>query len=151
MVELTKQDMRDRFEKRYDKGFDFTVGPGWFPLLADLDDTLRAIDPRYRILQVKEKYGWLRFYAYRPADARGPWADVVGIATCGLSDDDPAKNPNQRRFRAAIEAAEEGSCYICEECGAPGVLCASGGWWMTRCEACGEKEHAAPLEDDGWG
>ena len=37
-------------------------GPGWYPLLAELDAHLGALIPDYEIHQVKEKYGTLRFY-----------------------------------------------------------------------------------------
>lgn len=30
---------------------------GWFPIVVDLDQELAAIDPRYQLLQVKEKFG----------------------------------------------------------------------------------------------
>jgi len=148
MTELTEQDMKDRFEKRFDCGFDFSIGPGWFSLLADLDDELSAIDPDYKVLQVKQKYGWLMFYAYRPVDANVPGVSVNSLAMSGLPDDDPANSPAQRQFRAAIKAAEDAACHICEVCGAPGQMRSSGEWLMTRCPACAEKEHADPLEDE---
>jgi hypothetical protein len=37
-------------------------GPGWFPIITELDEKLGALIPNYEIHQVKEKYGTLRFY-----------------------------------------------------------------------------------------
>ena len=37
-------------------------GPGWHPLLLELDRELAALEPRYIIYQMKEKFGGLRFY-----------------------------------------------------------------------------------------
>ncbi len=37
-------------------------GPGWYPILAELDEKLSDLIPRYEIHQIKEKYGTLRFY-----------------------------------------------------------------------------------------
>ncbi|HWJ49863.1 MAG TPA: hypothetical protein VNR42_02520 [Solirubrobacteraceae bacterium] len=35
---------------------------GWYPLLVELDEQVRALLPNYVIHQVKEKYGGLRYY-----------------------------------------------------------------------------------------
>ena len=35
---------------------------GWYPLLVELDEQLRALLPNYELDQVKEKYGGLRYY-----------------------------------------------------------------------------------------
>ena len=37
-------------------------GPGWFPIITELDEKLSAMIPNYEIHQIKEKYGTLRFY-----------------------------------------------------------------------------------------
>lgn len=37
-------------------------GPGWYRLLVELDTQLAALDPDYRVQQVKEKFGTLRYY-----------------------------------------------------------------------------------------
>ena len=76
-------------------GWNVWVGPGWYPLICELDDTRSALDPDYVVHQVKEKFGGLRFYVeYRP--------DWVG--------------------NAAIDDAADRSWSICEVCSLPGVL-----------------------------
>lgn len=49
---------------RFDDGWVDIVstGPGWYGIIIDLADKIAAIAPSYRIQQVKEKYGGLRFY-----------------------------------------------------------------------------------------
>lgn len=38
------------------------VDEGWYQIIVDCDEELAVIDPGYKILQVKEKFGGLRFY-----------------------------------------------------------------------------------------
>jgi len=38
------------------------VRKGWWPLLARLDRDIAALAPNYQLLQVKEKFGGLRYY-----------------------------------------------------------------------------------------
>jgi hypothetical protein len=93
-------------EERRNRSYgEFAVecGEGWKSLYAPLIERCKAED--VAILQVKEKFGGLRFY--------------VG----GGSDD----------LYAAIEEAASRSLTLCERCGAPGEL-RTGGWWQTLCE-----------------
>jgi len=94
----------------------FTHGDGWYeiiyqlcerlePLVAALDDGGAA----FQVLQVKEKFGALRFY------------------TDGSNDE----------IEAEIDAASELSVKTCEVCGNPGNNEADEtGWWKTLCVAC---------------
>lgn len=90
------------------------VGPGWRPLLVELDAELLTTWPNYRITQVKEKFGTLRFYASpHPGPSTEGWA----------------------QFDATIRKYEERSATICEQCGAPGTL-RDGPWVKTHCDPC---------------
>lgn len=86
-----------------------SIGPGWTDLVQRLDNSLNVIREDYVVLQVKEKFGSLRYYT-----------DFVG------TDSDAAK---------IIRAAEAESLTICEECGGAGEL-QTGGWWITMCDTC---------------
>jgi hypothetical protein len=94
----------------------FTCGDGWYdiiyqlcerlePLVAALDDGGAA----FQVVQVKEKFGGLRFYV------------------------DDAND----EIHSAIEAACELSVKTCEVCGNPGS-CEQDetGWWKTLCISC---------------
>lgn len=93
----------------------FEHGDGWFDIINGLSRKITEIDKRdgttTKAVQVKEKYGTLRFYEDGGNDA----------------------------VEAAIEEAENRSAVTCERCGKPGKL--RGGWWVsTLCDACaGEK------------
>lgn len=93
-----------------------SVGPGWYRLIVDLDAQLAAIDPDYPLIQVKQKFGGLRYYAHR-------------------SD---SSHDRQAEFNAAIEAAERAASSTCEVCGAqPAQRCRSKhGLVMNLCAGC---------------
>jgi hypothetical protein len=102
-------------------------GPGWYALVAELAHTLeRQIQrlptkERQRVfcVQVKEKFGGLRFY---------------------MSSKTPA-------MAAAIERAVQKSFRICEDCGRAGKVRNRHGWLTTLCTAH-EKERLAPTDVD---
>jgi hypothetical protein len=87
------------------------AGPGWHHLLTLLAEWMRevGIPSDFTALQVKEKFGALRFY-YAPHH-------------------DP-----QHPFEAVIAATERLSQGVCETCGAPGST-RKGGWVRTLCDA----------------
>lgn len=95
--------------------FGFECGDGWFGIIAELsrriDELAKAAglsgDDYPEAMQVKEKFGTLRFYT-------GPATDEIF---------------------AAIDAAEAKSAKTCETCGEPGRQ-VGGGWIVTICEAC---------------
>lgn len=98
-------------------------GAGWVDIIERLSNKLEALifaereQSRYRALQVKEKFGRLRFY--------------MTTQTAEMLD--------------AIAAAEAESERTCEHCGEPGKL-RSLGWVRTLCDRCNdvtEKEKAA--------
>lgn len=82
------------------------TGPGWWPIIAQLDQDLRGLYPDYKVIQVKEKFGGLRFYA------------------------DGVDQPGYELIAAAERLASE----TCEECGQPGTL-RTDIWYRTLCDA----------------
>lgn len=87
------------------------IGPGWYPLLVDLDEDLARIAPRYLVQQVKSKFGALVFHASFSSD---PYEYVD-------------------QFREAIDAAQWRSIVICEECGESAAQYVIGLWVWTLC------------------
>ena len=84
---------------------------GWYPILAQLEKDLRALDPHFTVFQIKEKFGGLRFY-YESKTQQG------------LAD-------------ALVSAAEAAAWVTCEACGAAGSLCIKEGYWLkTLCGGC---------------
>jgi len=101
-------------------------GGGWSVLLGDLLESLegslqgdreRYVDGEFpfRIDQIKEKFGTLRFY-------------VSGAASDSMME--------------AIMDAESLSARTCERCGSEGVVCVSraGFWLKTLCPECAGSE-----------
>lgn len=88
------------------------VGPGWHALLDKLIDELETLGWNGTVMQVKEKFGGLRFY--------------IGYGNPEIWD--------------AIDRAEHKSYEICEHCGNFGRLRTTG-WMLTLCDACEEERH----------
>ena len=77
------------------------VDEGWYELILDCDKELTAIDAKYTILKIKQKFGGLRYYM-TPSNYT---------------------TPEQRDAMWAItEKYEELSRTTCEETGCSGVL-----------------------------
>lgn len=95
--------------------FGIDVGPGWFGIIEDLSSKLEPVLRKIRAergdypkaLQVKEKFGGLRFYM--------TW--------------------ETKEIDDLIDEAEEKSYKTCEDCGAPGET-RPGGWIRTLCDDC---------------
>jgi hypothetical protein len=87
-------------------GRGFECGDGWYSLIHVVSELLTKHSPDIYAVQVKEKFGGLRFYH----------------SAC----DD---------YSLGVEmTAGTLSSSICEICGAPGLLNDNEGWWSTRCE-----------------
>jgi hypothetical protein len=87
------------------------IGPGWFDLLARLDQQLAQVSPGYSVEQCKPKFGTLRYYAHAADD------DIDTSMT----------------FTEIIRAAEDVSATLCEECGNPARQITLRGWISTLC------------------
>ena len=97
--------------------FGIETGDGWFKIIDQLSADITLLDEKNGTttiaVQVKEKYGGLRFYVEFGSDA------VYDL----------------------IDAAEEESLKTCEMCGEPGEL-RGVGWVSTMCDKCWAKTQA---------
>ena len=92
--------------------FGFECGDGWFDLVKELCEKLKALNLKnFRVTQVKEKFGGLRFY--------------IGSV-------EPEKADQVFRL---IDKAEKESYRTCETCGKPGKPNKEG-WITTLCNNC---------------
>lgn len=82
-----------------------SVGPGWKDILTRLIEDLETLGWNGQILQVKEKFGGLRFYI----------------------------NGGPKGVHERIVQAERESYDVCERCGQPGKLRPID-WWKTLCD-----------------
>ena len=88
---------------------------GWCDLIYELHNKIVEIDPNYKILQIKEKFGRLRFYF--SSQLSDQWDTLHNL----------------------VDEYEAKSGHICEECGAEGFQAMFGGWVVTSCEPCMRK------------
>lgn len=89
------------------------VGPGWKDILSDLTTKLFKLGWDGGLLQVKEKFGGLRFY----------WQNNIQDTTLASIADN------------VVEVAEWRSTQTCEECGKYGTSSSGKGYWIkTLCE-----------------
>ena len=98
--------------------FGFEVGDGWYGIIHELSEKLEAMiaaqpadkQHLFRALQVKEKFGTLRFYMTASTD----------------------------EMNSAISHAEQLSAVTCADCGLPAQQEPRSGWWSTLCDRCAE-------------
>lgn len=88
------------------------VGPGWSTILTRLIADLEPLGWNGTVMQVKEKFGGLRFY--------------IGCGSSEIFD--------------RIDQAEDESLKTCEACGRPGELRSNGGWLKTLCPHCAQEQ-----------
>jgi len=118
--------------------FGFECGDGWFQLIwnlcenieKELQKGLKKTDPKkrtkdllrgahkFRVSQVKEKFGTLRFYVDSTTD----------------------------KIFKFIQKAENKSSKICESCGADADLVSKESWLATLCTDCARKENYKPVK-----
>ncbi len=106
---------KDIKQRLHDHDCGSAVGKGWLPLVEELNRKITAIDPDYKIYQIKEKFGGLRYYIQ-------------------LSD-----QLSEQQYDSAYElirTTEDQSFTICEDCGNPGKRMTQRGWMFTLCNNC---------------
>lgn len=105
--------IRSSCPRLYKNGITFECGTGWTKIIADLSDKIEAIlekHPEYQevyAVQVKEKYGTLRFYMSSETD------EIIDL----------------------ISDAEALSSQTCENCGAPAKMRGKR-WLHVTCDKC---------------
>lgn len=96
--------------------FGFSCGDGWYSLIRELSEKIEGYngknpDSPIVAVQVKEKFGALRFYVDHSSGEVETW----------------------------IREAEAESSMTCERCGEPGKL-RGNGWLRTLCDDCWEEK-----------
>ena len=91
--------------------FGFDHEDGWFDLEWRLcEDLEKLVDKDYKLMQVKEKFGTLRWYS----------------------------NHNSEEAGKRINQAENESSRTCEVCGNPGITRTDRSWLRTLCDKCND-------------
>ncbi len=140
---LTTTSIREKLEKKFAPGWGewISCDRGWDWILEDLDGKLSYLDPKYKLNQVKEKFGTLRFYY-----------------------ESTAKNVyKQELMHDAVTIAEMLSASTCEICGNSSRISNAyrgikydssvglkerSGWYKTLCNGCADTAgYEAKVED----
>lgn len=116
-----------------DKGYDpfslfgFEIGNGWNNLILDIFDKIKELDYpiSLHILQIKEKFGELRFYYAVQDSTDKQFEDIQKI----------------------INEAEEKSTTTCEICGKEGYIDYDVYWLSCWCDEC-RKEQVRKQNDN---
>jgi hypothetical protein len=103
-LQLQVEKLKEKFLPEYYKSID--VNEGWYQLIVDCDKELTAIDPHYQIVQIKEKFGGLRYYFH------------------------PSQSDTSEAMRKVVEKYEAIALVTCEATGGLGVLMKGVGGWL---------------------
>lgn len=95
-LQLKIEALKSKIDPNY--GQYISVDEGWYQIVVDCDKELTAIDPNYRIFQIKEKFGGLRYYFQ------------------------PSQSDTLEAMNEVVSKYEEMASRTCEATGMPGVL-----------------------------
>jgi hypothetical protein len=112
----------ERILRRIPEGYHRSIGcaKGWYGLITELERELATLDPDFKVLEVTERYGTLRWdFDCAPA---------VYAAMASL-----------------VDEAETASERTCEKCGRAAVLMDRGGWYTTLCPSCARGTGYRPI------
>lgn len=139
---MTRDEVTAAFERLTKiPDYGFSCDDGWMPLLGIIAREIAAIPKAdrkgFRLDQVKEKWGTLRFY-YSFGN-RNKVSEISIVSPDGISSTRLKSGTSEARSKIAkiVTAAETASYFICEECGRPGRPGSTGSYVQTLCH-----EHA---------
>lgn len=108
---------------------DFSISPGWLDLVFDCHEKLKYISDTYEILQIKQKFGLLRYYthynhpSYYNFDRNSFYNFEINVSI----------------FKDIAYYTENKSSQICEISGQKGELRFHKGRYITLCDEEFEK------------
>jgi len=114
--ENLKDKITKDFPEIYSDCFDFSIGKGWYKIVYKLTEEIRKVDKNVKVLQVKEKMGFIRYYISIP------------------------KEEAVDKIYTLIRKAMEESGKTCEFCGTKKNITTEGKFWIkTLCDKCREQ------------
>lgn len=122
--------LKQAFPTVFGKLYGFECGDGWFQLIAQIATFIANTTKHCYAVQVKEKFGTLRFYVHYDVDINGEQT---------ISDE------QWRSIQDYIDAVEAASAHVCEDCGIDLTSVNKesqkklGYWIRNICKDCGEK------------
>ena len=109
--------------------YNFEVGEGWREIIETLCKDLDDLHiPNMKVVQIKEKFGGLRFYT-----------------STHSTPEEYTNFPKEHlmlleKMYKLTSVAEEKSTTVCETCGNPGSGVTIKGWMSTLCLACRKRK-----------
>lgn len=94
------------------------VPKGWIALVDNLTEKIHSLDTKVQIMQIKEKFGGLRYYIYFP---------------------DYEDSEENQHIYSLIDEAEKESHKICQECGSNDAKTSGRHWLRTLCTNCRQR------------
>jgi hypothetical protein len=94
----------------------FSAPSGWKDIIVELNEKLNEIDPNHKVMQIKEKFGALRYYA--------SFSDDVNIDRCW----------------DLIDEYSDKTAEACEVCGGEAKAITTKGWVHTMCDEHSEEK-----------
>jgi hypothetical protein len=91
----------------------FSAPCGWKDIIVELNEKLNEIDPDHKVMQIKEKFGALRYYA--------SFSDDVDDISWGICWD-------------LIDEYSNKTAEACEVCGGKAKAITTKGWVHTMCD-----------------
>lgn len=88
--------------------------PGWAKIIDETHEKLKYLSPNYQIIQIKEKFGGLRYYFTHNSKDKIVW-DLMNDV---------------------VYHSERKSLNLCEQCGARGETHKVKNWIYTLCNEC---------------
>lgn len=104
--------LRDRVFNQQHRNIQVWLPQGWTKIVSNLVQALEQTDPDFKVAQVKEKLGGLRFY------------DAGGLSFAG---------------QLLINLTQALSHSVCQKCAMPGQTLNLNGWTSTLCTDCIEE------------
>lgn len=110
----------------YDEPGGYETGDGWKDIIMRTHEKLKYIDPDYTIIQIKEKFGGLRYYFDSSLDYESIAHDIMNDI---------------------VRAAEYEASRTCELCGANKAsdkveIRVHKYWYFGYCQSCADKNVA---------
>jgi len=96
--------------------FGLEIEPGWFDIIWRLCDDIKKLDTpeNFKFVQIKEKFGGLRVYAYN----------------------------SNKEIEDLVEKAEKEAEITCEMCGTKENVTTEGSWIKVLCQPCRIKRNS---------
>ncbi len=133
------EELKKPYAHLYGRHIGDQVGPGWWEDLLTafqkISDVMAQFPGyRFRVAQIKEKFGTLRFYydIHKLGEDEEQWP----------MPDDEVRDKIHQQVRDIVIELESATSKKCEECGEPGEM-RNNGWIKTLCDKhdAVQKEH----------